>query len=174
MGIKQDIRESKDYRKFRKIVIEVQERLNIDKDRTEALSLHAGRTSRKLFGDRRYSPKHLLDASLNDMSSRSRLVELRVKTTNQIDVLHEACKAMRYSMSTNFTEEIKARFKTVGERNAFFDTMIASALEIESEGSAQIKLLDDLIQDVDRASYHLKGVIECLGLLQGSKAGTVI
>jgi len=174
MGLKQDIRDSRDYKKFQKIVVGVQERLNIEKDRAEALSLHAGRTSRKLFGDRRYSPKHLLDASLNDMSSRSRLVELRVKTTNQIDVLHDACKAMRHSISSNFSEDVKARFKTVGERNAFFDTMIASALEIEAEGQAQIKLLDDLINDVDKASFHLRNVIGCLELLQGSKAGTVI
>lgn len=174
MGIKQDIRDSKDYRQFRKIVLGVQERLNIEKDRTEALSLHAGRTSRKLFGDKRYSPKALIDASMNDLAARSRLVELRVRTANQIEVLHEACKAMRHSISTNFTDEIKTRFKTVGERAAFFDTMIASALEIETEGDAQIKLLDDLINDVDKASYHLKGIIQCLALLEGSKAGKVI
>lgn len=174
MGIKQDIRESKDYKQFRKIVLGVQERLNVEKDRTEALSLFAGRTSRKLFGDKRYSPKALIDASMNDMAARSRLVELRVRTSIQIDVLHEACKAMRHSMSSNFTEEVKSRFKTVGERAAFFDLMIASALEIESEGDALIKLLDGLINDIDKSSYHLKGVIECLSLLEGSKAGKVI
>lgn len=174
MGTKQDIRDSRDYKKFRKIVQGVQAKLNVEKDRSEALSLYSGRTSRKLYGDKRYSPKAILDASMNDMSARSRLVELRVRTTNQIDVLHDACKAMRHSILTDYGDKIKKKFTTVGERTAFLDTMIADALEIQAEGAALIKMLDDLISDIDKSSYHLKGVIECLGLLQGSKAGTVI
>jgi len=174
MGIKADIRESSDYKKFRKIVQKVQAALHIDKDREEALSMHAGRTSRKLYGERKYSPKALLDASMNDMAVRSRLVEIRVKCSNQIDILHEACKAMKHSMSTNFSEEINKRFKTVGERNSFMETMIASSLEIEHEGHALIKLLDDLVTDIDKSSFHLRHMIDSLQLLEGSKGGKVI
>lgn len=174
MGLKQDIRDSSDYIKFRKIVQQVQKRLNPEKDKEEAVALHAGRTSRKLFGERKYSGKHLIDASLNDLSVRSRLVELRVRTSNQIDILHEASKAMKHSMLTNFQDDIKKRFSTVGDRNAFMETMIASALEIEREGDALLKIFDSLINDIDKSSYHLKGVIECLAMLDSSKGGKVI
>ncbi len=174
MGLKQDIRDSTDAKKFRKIVEQIRSKLKIDEDTSEALAMHTGRTSRKLFGDRKYSPKALIDASLNDLAVRSRLVELRVRASNQIDLLHEACKAMQHSILSNYSEEIKARYKTVGERKAFLDTMISSSLSVESEGQALIKLLDDLISDIDKSSYHLKGVIECLGLLENSKGGKVI
>lgn len=174
MGIKNDIRESSDFKKFRKIVQQVTGCLNIEKDTAEALALHAGRTSRKLYGDKRYSPKSLLDASMNDMGARSRLVEIRVRYSKQIDVLHEACKAMKHSMLTNFSEDINKRFKTVGARNSFTETMIASALETLHEGEALIKILDDLITDIDKASYHLRAVLDALQLLESSKGGKVI
>jgi hypothetical protein len=174
MGLKQDIRESKDYKKFQKIVQNIQARLHIDKDQEEALSLHAGRTSRKLYGDKRYSPKSLVDANLNDAAARARLVEIRVRCSIQIDTLHDACKAMKASMLTNFSDDIKKRFSTVGDRTAFMETMIASAIEVEAEGQALIKLLDTLIQDIDKCSYHLRGVTDALQLLSGSKGGTVI
>ena len=174
MGLKQDIRDSADYKKFKKIVQQVEGRLNVEKDQSEAIALHAGRTSRKLYGEKRYSPKALIDASENDLSVRSRLIEMRVKASMQIDTLNDACKAMKSSMLTNFQDRMKKMFGTVGDRNAFMDTMIASALEVERDGSALIKALDTLIQDIDKASYHLKGVIECLGMLESSKGGKVI
>lgn len=174
MSLKQDIRESDDFKKFRKIVKGVQSRLHVEQDQEEALALHAGRTSRKLYGDKRYSPKALLDANMNDMAARSRLVEIRVRCSHQIDVLHDACKAMKASMLTNFSADIKKRFSTVGDRTAFMETMIATALEIENEGQALIKLLDTLIQDIDKCSYHLRNVMDALQLLSGSKGGTVV
>ena len=174
MGIKSDIRESGDYKKFRKIVSQVEARLNIDKDFEEAQALHNGRTSRKLFGDRRYSPKSLLDASSNDMSARSRLVEIRVRASKQIDILKEACDAMKYSMLTNFSTEINKRFTTVGARKAFTETMIARALEIQGEGQAFIKALDSFIEDIDKSGYHLSNMTDLLKLLESSKAGKII
>jgi hypothetical protein len=174
MGLKSDIRETTDYRKFKKIVQQVQSRLHIDKDLAEAQSLHVGRSSRKLYGNKQYNPKALLDANMNDMAARSRLVEIRVRCSIQIDVLHDACKAMRAFMLTNFSAEIKKRFTTVGDRTAFMDTMIASALEIEREGQSLIAVLDTLIADIDKCSYHLRAVMDALQLLSGSKAGTVI
>jgi hypothetical protein len=174
MGIKNDIRETGDYRKFKIIVKEVEGRLNIEKDMAEALSLHAGRSSRKMFGDRKYSPNALLNASMNDMAARSRLVEIRVKCSNQIDVLHDACKAMRRSILTNFSERIGTRFKTVGDRTGFADTIIARALEIEREGQAFLKVLDTLVDDIDKTGYHLSNMTDILKLLDNSKAGKVI
>lgn len=174
MGIKSDIRDCSDFKKFKKIVQQVQSRMNVEKDQAEAIALNAGRTSRKLYGDRKYSPKALIDASLNDLAVRSRLVELRVRASNQIDILNDACKAMKNSMLTNFQDRMKKMFSTVGDRNAFMENMIANALEIERDGAAMIKALDALITDIDKSSYHLKGVIECLSMLESSKGGRVI
>lgn len=173
MGIIANIRAESEYKKFRKVVAIVQERLNVDKDRTEALSMHAGRTSRQLHGKKQYSPKALIDASLNDLSVRSRLVEIRVQCSIQIDLLHDAIKAIKHFITTQYHVEL-AKFKTVGERSAFLERVLATAIEIESGGQALIKLLDDLISDIDKSSYHLSHMVDGLKLLDGSKSGAVI
>jgi len=174
MGIKQDIRESQDFRKFKKIVAQVESRLNVEKDYEEAQALHSGRTSRKLYGDKRYSGKSIIEASSNDMAARSRLVEIRVKASRQIDVLHDACKAMKHSMLTNFSDEINKRFTTVGARTAFAETMIARALEIQTEGAGLIKVLDSLIEDIDKSGYHLSNMADVLKLLDSRKGSGIV
>lgn len=174
MSLKQEIREHADFKKFRKIVQGVEARLHIEKDQEEAQSLFSGRTTRKLYGDKRYSPKSLIDASMNDAAARSRLVEIRVRCSNQVDILHDACKAMKASMFTNFGPEIKKYHSTVQDRQAFAETVMARALQIENDGQALINLLDKLIDDIDKSSFHLRNVVEALKLLSGSKGGTVV
>lgn len=173
MSLISDIRADPEYGKFKKIVLKVGEVLKVDKDRNEALALHAGRTSRRLHGTKQYSPKSLIDASLNDLACRSRLVEIRVQCSVQIDLLHDASKAMRHYITTKFYDDL-ANYKTVGQRNALIDRVVSAALLVESEGSALIKLLDDLINDIDKSSFHLRNMVEALKLLDSSKSGQVV
>jgi hypothetical protein len=173
MGIIADIRQEAEYKKFKKILARTQERLNVDKDQTEALSMHAGRTSRRLYGAKQYSPKALIDASLNDLAVRSRLVEVRVQCSIQIDLLHDAIKTIKHYITTQYHTEL-AKFKTVGQRNALIDRVINEALTVEGGGQALIKLLDDLINDIDKSSFQLRNMLEALKLLDGSKSGQVV
>ena len=172
MSIIKEIRASDEYKKYKKIVLKVQDRLKVEKDRNEALSMYAGRTSRKLFGKQQYALKALIDASLNDLAVRSRLVELRVQCSIQIDLLHSATKAMKQQITTEFHEELKA-YKTVGQRTAVIERCVKGALDIESEGSALIKLLDDMIGDIDKSSFQLRNMLEALKLLS-EKPGQVV
>lgn len=173
MSLISDIRAHSEYKKFKAILSKVRERVNIDRDRAEALSMHAGRTSRRLHGAKQYSPKSLIDAALNDAACRSRLVEIRVQCSIQIDLLHDAVKAIKQYITTEFYEDLNA-YKTVGQRNALIDRVVNSALTTESEGQALIKLLDDLINDIDKVSYHLKIMMSALQLLDGNKGGQVV
>lgn len=164
MSLIQTIRDSKDYKTFKKMVLKVEEAINVDRDRNEALAMHAGRTSRKLYGRKAYSPKAIIEASLNDLSARARLVEIRVQTSSHIDLLHDAIKAMRHSINVEFAEDL-SKIKTVGQRQAFVDRVVAKALNIESEGKALIALMDDLVTDIDKASYHLRVTTDALKIL---------
>lgn len=173
MGLKADIRNDSEYKKFKKIVAKVQERLHIERDQKEALAMHAGRTGRTIYGNKKYSPRALLDACMNDMACRSRLVEIRVQCSNQIDTLKEAVEAMKRYITTEYAEEMK-EFKTIKAKNSFMENLMSSAMEIESEGSSLIKILDTIIEDIDKSSYHLSNMKEALVLLDSSKGGKVI
>lgn len=168
-----EIRGTDEYKKFKKIVAKCLSLINVERDRTEALSMHSGRTSRMLYGQKRYSPKALIDASLNDLACRSRMVEMRVQISVQIDLLHDAIKSMKHYISTQFVAELK-HFGTVDVRAAFAERVLKAALAVQSEGQALIKLLDDLINDCDKSSFHLRTMMEALKLLDESKGGKVL
>jgi hypothetical protein len=172
MSLISDIRADSEYKKFKLIVQKVRERLNIDKDRSEALSMHAGRTSRRLHGTKQYSPKSLIDASLNDLACRARLVEIRVQCSIQTDLLQDAVKAIKHYITTEFVDEL-AEYKTVGQRNSLIDRVVASAISTQGEAQALIKLLDDLITDIDKASYSLRLMSDALKLIM-EKPGQIV
>jgi len=173
MSLKSDIRETKQYKTFKKIRIGVEDKLNMEKDRAEALSMHAGRVSRRMHGNKMYSPRALIEALTNDMSCRSRLVELRVQASIQIETLQEAIKAFKRFVQTDYSERLNKTYKTVGQRSAFMENMITAAMEVEGQGKSLLKLFDDLIADVDKTSYHLSNMVDVVKLISDKPGKTL-
>ncbi len=169
-----DVRASEEFQKFKKIVERAKSKADIDGGMAEALSLHTSRLSRGLRGKDRYSPHVLIDASLQDMSNRARLVELRVKNDVQLETVNEAIHAMARYIATEYAEDLRDEFKTAAQRNAFADRVMKNAKKYLADGQAFIATLDTLIKDIDQAGYNIKAAIECLKLLEGSKAGRVV
>lgn len=161
------------YVKFKKILEVTMTKVNIEADTSEALALHASRTSRRLNGEDRYSAKKLIDANLKDLACRARLVELRVKNDKKLRYLTEACEAMRRHITTEYADDL-LDYKTVAERKAFIDRILKSANAFLSEGEAMLTMLDTLIKDLDQCGYSLKNVIECLKLLADVKGSRVV
>lgn len=164
----QAIREDSDYKKFKTIVKTTRERLKLEADRKEAMSLHAGRISRSIYGARRFSPKTLLEAEAQEMGNRSRLVEIRVRASNELSVLDEAIKTIRGYISTEYDVDLR-EFGTVEQRRAMIDRVIKSAVNLKSEGEDFLAMLDTFIKDLDQAGFKLRDCIEILKLLDSSK-----
>ena len=167
------IREDANYLKFTKIVARVQKRLDMEASTNEALGLHASRTSRNLTGDDRYNAMKLIDANLKDLSYRARLVEIRVKNDLQLSIVREAIEAMRRHISTEYADDLRD-FSTADQRKSFVDRVIKNAKEYLAEGEALLDMLDMLVKDIDQCSHSMRHVIDCLKLLEGSKAGKVV
>lgn len=172
-GLLLEIRNDDKYTKFKRIVRVAGTRLNLTKDREEALALHTSRTSRTLHGSKRYSPKDLIDATLTDGRTRSRLVEIRVKASNHIELLEEACDAMRHHLFTEYHEELKA-FSTVDQRSALVKRVQRVALDLIAEGRTLLDMLDQIIKDIDQNGHSLRNAMELLKLLDGAKSGKII
>lgn len=167
------IRDHQQYKKFRKIVLVARERIHVEQDKAEALSLHAGRNSRKLYGNKQYSPKALIEAASQDMAYRSRLVELRVQCSVNASILDEAIDAISSFIRTEFTDELTS-YKTVADKSAFIERVVSGAIDIRAEADSLIELLDTLVKDIDSSSFRLTQMVECLKLLDNSKGGSVV
>jgi hypothetical protein len=161
------------YLKFTRIFESIKKRVDLEASLNEALSLHASRSSRNITGENRYSPKVLIDASLKDLSFRARLVELRVKNDLQLSILREAIDAMRRHISTEYSEDLRD-FSTADQRKSFVDRALKSSKEFLAEGEAFLETADALIKDIDQAGHSVRHIIECLKLLDSSKAGRVV
>lgn len=162
------IRKDANFKKFRLVFERTQERVDLQAGLQEALTLHAGRSSRKLYGKDQFSLKALVDASLKDLSFRSRMVEIRVQSSTQLSILREAVRSIRKYLSTEYADDLR-EFSTAEQRKNFVDRTIKSALAFLEEGDSLIDTLDHLIGDIDKASFHLRNMMECLKLLSEGK-----
>lgn len=157
-----------EYKKFRLLLKNSRTELKIERDRKEALALLAGRTSRELYGKRQFSPKAMLEAASNDMAARSRLVEIRVRMKVHIDLLEDACKAIKNHMLTEYADQMRL-FTNQESRTAFVERVQGTARTLLVQGQALIDMLDQIVIDIDKASYHMSNMTSMIVLLDGSK-----
>lgn len=166
------IKKDPKYKKFVRVVETAEQRLNLEKDREEAMALHASRLSRNIRGERRYSPKNLIDASLTDLSTRARLVEIRVKASMHAELLGDACDAIKRHVFTEYLQHLRV-FSNESQRSAFAKRVQGRAQSVLIESQSLLDLLDILIKDIDQSSHFLRNVVESMKLLDSSK-GKVI
>lgn len=162
------IRNDAQYIKFKKIVRETREKLKIDTDRSEAMMLLSGRTSRTIHGKQQFSGKALLEAMSNDMAARSRLVEIRIRAKVHLDTLTDACQALKDHVLTEYTEDMRI-FNNAEARNAFVSRVQGTAKQTVTETAALIDMLDQITTDIDKASFHLSRMTEIILLIDSSK-----
>lgn len=169
----QTIREDDAFATFRNIVKTAKQYLKIEAYREEALGLMMNRLSRQIHGNKQFSPKIMLEAAACDMSARARLVEIRVRCKVHLDNLEDACKALKNHILTTYMEEMKA-FSNAEARNALVERVQKSARTITTEATALIDMLDQIIFDIDKTSYHMSNMTQLIIMLDGSKGSKVI
>jgi hypothetical protein len=169
-----EIRGGATFKTFRQVFEAVTKRVDIAKNTAEVLGLHTSRTSRSLATKKeRYSPSVLIDASLNDLSARARMVELRVRADLNLSTLREAVAAFAKHVQTEYAEELR-EFRTAEQRKALVDRVIKQAREFMAEGETFIATVDTLVKDIDQSGHSLRHVIECLKLLDGNKGSRTL
>lgn len=160
------------FKKFRLILKTTREKLKIERDRNEALGLMANRSSRSLHGRKQFSPKAIMEATANDLSARARLVEIRVKAKIHMDLMEDACEAIKDHLLTEYNEDMR-KYSTVEQRKALISRIQGTARSFVVEGNALIDLLDQIIKDIDQASYHLRYLTDMIKTLDGTKGKVV-
>lgn len=173
MSLVKQVRGDPQYLTFLKILKTTREKVNLETSLNEALNLHMARTSRSLTGNDRYSPKKLIDSTLKDLSTRSRLVEVRVTNDRNLSHLREAMDALRRYVSTEYAEELKD-FATVGDRKSFIDRVLKSANELLAEGDSVLATIDHLVKDIDQSGHSMRHVVDCLKLLENKSGGKIL
>lgn len=152
------------YKQFQRIVEHAVSRLNFEAVETEIKALHGGRRSRSMYGDRRYSPKYIIESSAQDLSVRARLVEIRINYDRQLSTIREAVAAMKRHVTTEYDDDLR-EYSTAQVRRDFADRVVKQAHRILADGQNVIDIVDTVIKDIDQANHTIRHVIECLKLV---------
>lgn len=163
-----EIRRDVKFKKFKNIVAKAGERLQIEKDRNEALALFSARTSPTLRYKKQYSAASLLDAEAIDMATRSRLVHIRVQSSIHLDLLDEACDAIKRHIFTQYHEDLRG-FSNEQQRKALVERVQTVAMDLMTEGKSLLDMLDQLIRDLDQSNFSMGHMVKLVEMLANSK-----
>lgn len=150
------------YKKYRRILTNIQEKVDISTLYEEVTSSHAGRIMRNLYGTTPGASK-ISDAVLQDVRCRSRLVEIVLKATRYHDMLDMSLDETRKYLSTVYSEELPS-LRTKQERMSYFDVYLAKGISYQANLKSLAESANMIIKDIDQASHATRHLIECLTL----------
>lgn len=165
----QAIRQDDEYIKLKKVAREEREKMKVSDNWDEAMTLLSTRPSRNIHAKKQFSPKAVMEAMSFDMSARSRLTEMRTRAKLHADTLEDACDAMGHHIRTSYGEELKKHCTTVDARKSFVAKVNQPMLELLSELDSLIDMLDQVITDIDKTSFHLSKMAELIMFIDASK-----
>jgi hypothetical protein len=151
------------FNKYRRIVRAIKEKIDLEELEAEMRRLYSGRQSRALFGTHP-GPEKLMNASLQDASFRTRMVEIRLELSKQADILDIAIDAVRSYLRKEYEDDMPD-IKTKGERVTYFDQYLRRGLELKASMDSLIKRLDHAIKDIDQMGFTFKHLSEMLALI---------
>lgn len=173
LTLKKAIRADSKYTKFKEIMTKELGRIDLEADITELKTLHQTRQSRVLYGNKnKYSANVLMEASLQDLSARSRMVEIRVSLSNRLAVMESAIKAFSRYIYVEYVLN-DPNYTTEAQRNNFISDVLVVWKEKVERGKIVLEMADAFIKDIDQAGYNLRNMMDCLKLLSET-AGKVI
>lgn len=152
--------------RYRAILRTVREGLDLEKTTKEAMYLHKSRKSRRLY-ELRVSPLKLQDAILNDISNRSRLVEIKSLLLNQQELLTSAISLGKKHVRATYADLLSTYGTTKESQMLVVEKVFSGGMSTLSEIDATVDIIDAFIKDIDQAGFGLRNVVETLKMALG-------
>ena len=163
-----EIKKDKRYKKLLHILEVAQSRIDVERDRNEAFTMHSGLLVRQLYGKNVFSTKKVLTAIAQLQANRSRLVEIRSRAAEHISYLHQGVVAFKRYCMANYEF---SGYKTKEQRDSLLDKPMRPVLDFIAEVDTLIDVLDTFIKDIDQAGFGVRNIVEVLKLLDSSRVG---
>lgn len=136
----------------------------------EVTRLHKSRKSSTLgfkIKKNQISGRKLVAAGLEDSAYRSRIVQLKtdvMKSRNYLDIAH---KSILRTLQSSFSTRLNSAYKTKDERLSIIKSMpvISRAEEITQELDNLIKVMDVVIEDIDKMAWVIKKSIDAIEII---------
>lgn len=162
-ALRASLRADDAYKKYKRILASLEEKVDFDTVNKEIDNIHAGRTMRNLYGTTPGAEK-ISNAVLLDVRSRSRLVEIALKATRRHDTLDVVLDETRRYLIATYSEEAP-RLSTKQERQTYFDQYLTRGLKLLASLKSITESANYIIKDIDQCSHSTRHLIDCLELL---------
>jgi hypothetical protein len=170
VDVREVLKKDESFKKYRRIVKVISENVDVEKLDTEVMNLHAGRSSRRLYGSVPTADK-MINAALQDGSNRSRIAEIRTELTKQLALVERATSTIKKYILNEFREQTSG-LKTKGERMSYADQYVARGVALIGTLEDLISRCDFLIKDIDQMGFSLKVSMTALTILYSHKNDT--
>ena len=160
--VRERLRESTVYTRFRKITATALERsATFDGYLSEIHGLHTSRGVRTIT--RATAAKKLADASIQDQSCRSRIVEIAMTVAETRNWLAEAVDNFENYLKTNYSRTLsKVGCTTIAQRDAMAEHFTTDARRILSKIDSITEIGDMVIADIDKAAWAIRSCIDAV------------
>jgi hypothetical protein len=171
--LQRKLKQDQKYLRYRSIFKTINETLDLDKNLKEAGYLHRNRKSRALY-ELRVSPIKLQNASLNDLSNRSRLTEIKALILLQQELLTTAIKETKKHVRTTYADILSSYGTTKESQLLVVESIFSAGSTVLSRIDGAIAMIDLYIKDIDQAGFNLRLTADTLKMqLGGSREQSV-
>lgn len=168
-SLRSKLMEDNEWLRFRNVFKTAQEALNIGSTEYEVKSLHASRPARSLSAAK-LSVAILQEATIGDLTARSRLTEIKLLVYRTEELLSTAIKQIRKYLASQYADEVKSLGGTNAvTRTAILDRLLSRPIEYLSSLSSLTEQIDLIIKDIDQSAFSLNRSKELLQMLLDRK-----
>jgi len=160
--------EGEDFFRKWKAVIERAEKCPVGKWMREVESLHKDRGVHEYLTGGSPTAKRAIGVASTDLGARSRIVQLRVRSfrvKSRVIAANDACRSL-------LLDRGYCAGKTQADRNAKADVIMERGVTIRSRLESFDRMADMIIDDIDRAHWSMKMILESMS--QASKPELVL
>lgn len=149
--------------KYNKILNRAQEYSTFTELTKEIENMHKARPSRQLYMHV-INVDTIIDANLQDISYRSRCVEIITIVIKENRLLDSAIDSTYNYILTTYNEDLSEGIRTKSERDAVVKSILQDGYEQTKQMEVLIKIAEKVVEDIDKTSWGFKNLIELLKL----------
>jgi hypothetical protein len=163
-SFKLELREDANCQRFGAVYRTAQAAINVERLETEIRYLHANRSARTLNAAK-ISPKILSIATIEDLSARSRLTEIKLLAYRTEELLSIALSKVRSYVKTQYRDDIaELSGSTKADREATLDVIFEAPVAFLGDLKSLSTQIDMIIKDIDQGSFNLRRLQDMLAI----------
>jgi hypothetical protein len=153
--------------RYQRILTRTQETTRAVELVKEIERLHGSRSSRFLSTKSGGATAfNLIDANLQDISYRSRIVEIKITISKQHRLLEQVLGAVHGHLLSNYNEEIVDLVgKLKASQGTFVDSMIRDGWDALSKLEKVREIAEYVVEDIDKTAWAMTNLVKLVTLL---------